>query len=344
MHTDSKQSWEKYKECELQEAHGLLTRLGIVLEAEQPHIGGERYLMSGRKLVLFGTYKGVRAVLKISSNADGKKEIRIERAAREKLQNLRFAYEVFVLPKELIFYDNGDFVVFVTAYIAQERTFLERPLREQFNLLLRALKSQEAVHATTSAHAREIRSTFGIWGAEEYMKHAALFLEEEVSAFLAAHREDIERYCGFLTHSDFLPHNLRVAGENIYLLDSSSLHFGNKHESWARVLNFMLLYNPELERALVHYLRDNRAEEEYTSLRAMRVYKAGYLVHFYKQSLARTEGALRELTEARIVFWRGVIRALIHDTPLETTVIEHYKAERDRLRSAEEKERQKELH
>lgn len=344
MQNDTRSQWERYKNQELQNSAGLLNRLGISLEHEQPHVSGERYLMSGRKLVLVGTYRGTRAIIKVSSAESGKQEIRAEHHARELLQQLRFAYEAFSFPQELLWHDTRDIVLFVTAYIEKEKNFVDQPNEEQFALLLRGLKLQEAVHATTAAHARTIQHTFPLWGAREYLRTAATYGEPEALQALTEGREALERYCGFLTHTDYVPHNLRVHNGEIYLLDSTSLRFGNKHESWARLVNFMLLHNPPLADALVQYVRDNRAPEEYESLRLMRIYKAAQLVYFYKHSLEKTEGNLRTLTEARIEFWRHVMRACIADTTLPTGVVDTYRAVRDSLRSEEERERQKNLH
>ena len=48
----------------------------------------------------------------------------------------------------------------------------------------------------------------------------------------------------------------------MYLLDHSSLRFGNKYEGWARFRNFTTFYNRPLEEALLLYMRNNRAEEK----------------------------------------------------------------------------------
>ena len=39
----------------------------------------------------------------------------------------------------------------------------------------------------------------------------------------------------------------------------------------------MVHHNPDLEKILSEYVRANRGEEEYLSLRLMRVYKLGFL-------------------------------------------------------------------
>jgi hypothetical protein len=161
---------------------------------------------------------------------------------------------------------------------------------------------------------------------------------------LKQNQNTLEQYCGFLTHADFVPHNVRVVNDTLYLIDQTSLHFGNKYESWARLLNFMLLYNRPLEQALLHYVRDNRTPEEYLSLRLMRIYKVTFLLCFYSENLEKTSDNLHELTLARIAFWLKALNSLIEDVPLSDEGIAAYKALRDRLRSPEEKQRQRELH
>jgi hypothetical protein len=364
------QVWEEYREQELARTSPILQELGFILDQEQAHIGGERFLMVGErdvggggyKLVLTGTRAsdGKRVIIKVSSDAKGKKEIRTERQARETLHALKFAYFTILSPQEILFTERKGITIFITAYIEQEKTFLERPIEEQFSLALVALKTQEGMHAATPSHINFIRDTFGIWDADTYLKSFGKFETQAIlfhsanpalvetfkkaKSYLQQHRETIEQYCGFLTHADFVPHNLRIEGNTIYLLDYASLHFGNKHESWARFLNFMLLYNRPLEAALLQYVRENRTPEEYFSIRLMRIYKLGFLLSFYAESLDKTSGNLRTLSEKRLDFWRTALESLLTDTPLSQEVIETYKNERDALRSEEEKERQKNLH
>jgi hypothetical protein len=160
--------------------------------------------------------------------------------------------------------------------------------------------------------------------------------------FFFAHRDVIDRYGDFLTHTDFVPHNLRIVGHDIYLLDHASIRFGNKYESWARFLNYMVIHNPQLERWLVQYVKNNRAGE-YLSLQAMRVYKDVFLIDFYARSLARTSGDLHALSVERLGFWVDVLACILDDREIPDETIAAYKTNRDRLRSAEEKLRQKEL-
>jgi len=368
--TEHKQKWDAYREQELANARRVLDGLGYSLDESQVHIGGERYLMTdkrdvgggGLKLVLLGRRQsdGKRAVIKFSSDQDGMREIQTEHNARHLITGLDFAYHAFASPEELLYKKSAGYTISISAYIEQETAFLKRSTEEQFALALKAFKTQEGVHATTYAHAKKIRASLGLLGARDYMDAFASFKREALAAdpgnaalaeafgnaeaFLADNAETIEQYCGFLTHADFVPHNLRILDNQIYLLDYASIHFGNKHESWARFLNFMTLYNRELERALVHYVKENRSAEEYASLRLMRAYKLGFLLSFYAGQLEKASGDLERLARARIDFWMKALAAIVEDRPLLAEVVRAYEETRDSLRSDEEKERQRELH
>jgi len=367
---EHKQKWDEYRARELKTARQTLSALGFALDEAQVHIGGERYVMMGNrdvggggyKLVLTGTRAsdGMRVVIKFSSDAEGMREIEAEHRARHLITSLDFAYHAFAAPRELLYSRTSSRALSIVDYIEQERTFLNRPLQEQFALALRAFKTQEGVHATTYAHARAIRAALGLLGSGDYLQMFDAFasaatrhapersdLREALKRsreLLERDRETIEQYCGFLTHADFVPHNLRVADDQIYLLDYASIHFGNKHESWARFLNFMMLHNPAMERALLQYVRDNRSPEEYLSLRLMRIYKLGFLLQFYASTLDKASGNLRLLAQERISFWLQALQSVLDDTPLSEAVIRDYKNVRDSLRSEEEKERQRQLH
>ncbi|MEK7109469.1 MAG: hypothetical protein AAB919_03500 [Patescibacteria group bacterium] len=348
--------WGEYRERELAGLRPILKELGFELAADQPHLGGERHLTrplgSGRKLVLVGRRDGARVIIKASSEAGGIKEIEHERTCREILERISFAYQTFLSPKELLFVCRGAYTILITEFIEQERPFVERPVEEQFALALKAFKAQESAHATTYAHARIIKNTFGEMRAAGYVKKIKRYTQEakphaalgEACNFLSHNMQTLEQYGGFLTHWDFTPQNIRVRGGDIYLLDHSSLHFGNKYEGWARLINFMALYNPPLAGALVQYVRDNRAPEESLALKLMRVYRLAELVRYYVGWLPNTEDNLNELAKARIAFWSEVLRAVLGDQEVPAAVIESYKQKRDSLRSEEEKLRQVGLH
>lgn len=333
----------------------LLAELGYRLDAKQPHISGERTLMGpiggGRKLVLLATdAHGTRVVIKASNDPKAIEEMEHERVCRDFLEKIKFAYEVFSSPKELLHARRRGYTVVVTKFIEQDTNFLDRPTKEQFGLALRAFKAQEGAHATTYEHARAIQSTFGEMRAKDYIEKLSEYARvtglPEALAFVEKHKETLEQYSGFLTHWDFTPHNIRVRGECVYLLDHSSLRFGNKYEGWARFINFMELYNPPLARALIQYVKDNRTREESESLRVMRVYRLVELIRYYHSWLPRTEGNLHDLAKARISFWTQVLETVLSsdDAVISESVVLEYKKTRDALRSEEEKERQRGLH
>lgn len=365
----AQQTWETYRARELERVKTWLEKLGFVLEEEQPHIGGERFLMTGARDVGGGGYKLVllgrrvsdqaRVIIKISSDKEGIREIKTERRAREILRTITFAYEKLHAPAELLYITGGTHTLSVTGHLPQDQTFLSRPLKEQLLLALQALKAQESVHATTSSHMKVIRKAFGVSSAPDYLESFTAFRIQatkdvpdpalaasfaRAARVLETERDTIDQYCDFLTHADFVPHNLRVHEGNVYLLDAASLHFGNKYESWARFLNFMVLYNRDLERALLQYLRDNRTPEELASVRLMRIYKLGTLLAYYARTLSQTSGELHTLNQKRIDLWRTVLDHLLDNREVPQEVITHYQEERDTLRSAEEKKRQEALH
>jgi len=285
---DPKGVWDAYVARERTALEPVLASLGYTLDHVQPHLGGERYLMqaitthSGRKLILLGTRMsdGKRVVIKATGDTSGTRELEHERVCRQALKEINFAYQVLFSPEELLFTTVGARTIFIQAFIEQESTFLARPLTEQFALALKAFKAQESAHATTYKHQRLIERTFGRMDSVEYLKTFERFGAPQAAyEFLQKNKDTIDQYSDFLTHTDFVPHNIRIANGKIYLLDSSSLRFGNKYEGWARFLNFMTLYNPALETALVQYVRDNRTPEESLALRLMRhaIYHSTFL-------------------------------------------------------------------
>lgn len=360
--------WGKYRERALATITPMLEKLGFELENAQPHIGGERYLMqavttaSGTKLILLGRRKkdGMRVVIKATDTLDGARELAHERKCRRVLQEINFAYRVFLSPEEILFMKRAGYTLSVQAFIEQENAFLARPLKEQFSLALRAFKAQESAHATTYGHERLVRKTFGSMNAAAYLDtfegfKRNIFRElpdgmipqhvlDEASKWLAEGREIIEQYCGFLAHTDFVPHNIRVKDRDIYLLDHSSLRFGNKYEGWARFVNFMTLYNPPLAEALTEYVHLNRTPEESLALKLMRIYRLGEIVWYYTDTLKKCSGNLCLLNGERVRFWAHVLTAVLHDEKVPPETIDNYRNARDTLRSEDEKLRQKDLH
>jgi len=352
---------------EFQTISALLKPIGFSLDERQPYTSGERYLaigMAGGKLVLAGTRDkdGTKVIVKASRQKDGKKEIESEKLSRDLMRSLSFADKKILIPEELYYGINGDYVFLIMRFIQQDKVFVAHTVEEQFFIALSAFEAQESFHATTYEHLRAIKGVFPVLSADEYLrdferlKNSVLSLYpdeslrvilEKTGIFLTAHRMEIDRYANYLTHTDFVPHNFRIMEHTLYMLDCvpnyATIHFGNKYEGWARFLNYMVLHSPKLERLLVTYVRQNRGEDEYLSLRLMRAYKLVFLLDFYARSLAKTTGDLHTLTLARLAYWREALVSVLEDRPLAKEVTEKYIATRDSLRSDEEKARQREF-
>ena len=362
MASDHQKLWQVYRETELRAVSPILEQLGFSLDKEQIHIGGERYVSGDKKLVLIGHRLSDKKKVIIKASSDPKmiEEIRAEYSGRQVLAKINFAYHIFFYPQEILFVESGAHTIFITEFIEQEATFTSRPLEEQFFLALKSFEAQEAVQATTYEHASIISRTFGIWDAQQYLNNFDKYSEqiltilsgqEKLKTLLATARDflgknsvTIDLYSDFLTHWDFVPHNLRISGNDIYLLDHSSLRFGNKYESWARFINFMTLYNPDLEQALLGYVKDNRGQQEFLSLRLMRVFRLTELIWYYANTLSRASGNLEILNKKRIDLWTNVLESVLSDKKLDEGMMANYRGLRDSLRDEEEKKRQEKLH
>lgn len=344
----------------LEDAQEVLAEHGFSLAEHQPYISGERFLMAKSKLVLAGTCleNSAKAVIKISNLENGKKEIRDEKNIRDLLESLAFANKTISFPKEVFFSDEKTYTIWVTEYIEQEKIFVEYPLEEQFFMTLRAFEAQEAFHATTFEHTRAIAPVFEIFDQKKYQEVFHTFVEtlekefgnreatstlSRAEKFFAENISIVNYYGRFLAHTDFVPHNFRIKNKEIYMLDCSAVHFGNKYEGWARFLNYMYIHNPTLERLLTEYIHTNRGEEEYLCLRLMRIYKAGHLLAYYARSLKDTTGDLHTLTELRLNLWNDILKCLLDDVTPKEKLATTYREKRNALRSPEEKERQKDF-
>jgi hypothetical protein len=348
----------------IEEVTEILESIGFELDAEQPHIGGERFLMSKEKLVLIGKRKSdnTKVAIKISSKELGKKDIREERAARDLLQSIAFTDKSLLFPKELYWGERGQYLIWVIEFIEQEEVFVAHSLDEQFFIAIKAFEAQEGFHATTYEHLESVKEIFPVLHAREYFKEFRNFIniiEEKVGAaalsetlseaeqFLKKNKSAIDEYSNHLVHTDFVPHNFRIRNNQVYLLDCSpeyrTMHFGNKYEGWARFLNYMIIHNPALEKLLNDYIKNNRDEADFLNLHLMRVYKIGFLLKFYADSLDQTQGDLRQLTLERIDFWHQILKYILANQEIPRELIDTYKGKRDQLRSIEEKERQREF-
>lgn len=349
---------------ELDTIRTLLKPLGFSLDEHQPYTSGERYLMAGGKLVLAGVQdaSGTKVIIKASNTKDGKHEIGSEKKSRDLMRSLSFADKKIVIPEELYYGTEGGYVFLIMRFIPQEKVFVAHTIEEQFFIALSAFEAQESFHATTYEHLKAVKEVFPVLSSVEYLKDfkrlkesiAHLYPDEALQKillkaedFLVENKVTIDRHANYLTHTDFVPHNFRLAEHTLYMLDCvpnyATIHFGNKYEGWARFINYMMTHNPELERLLSAYVRENRGEDEYLSLRLMRAYKITFLLEFYARSLSKTAGDLHALTLARLSYWREALIAILEDRPLSEDVRKQYIATRNSLRSEEEKERQREF-
>ncbi len=347
---------------ELKTVKALLKECHFDLDEIQPHISGERFLMqalttvNGQKYILKGTYKNQSVIIKVTRDEQGKNEINHERTCRQMLNQLKFAYDVFAVPEEVYHETIADYLVNAQLFIPQDKTFLERPLLEQFDFTIKAFGATERSRATTNKHIASITNIFGVYSLDNYLDNFTTFIATPqlnetskkilTSAYQIFNDKQVfvNQYNNFLTHTDFVPHNFRINNNRLYLLDFSAIRFGNKHEGWARFLNFMTLYNPDLEAACLTYFKNNRAAEENESLYLMRLYRLAELVIYYQKTLSRSHEELLSLNTARVVFWSDLLEATLNHSTISPGRRQEYIELRDRLRTPEEKLRQQGLH
>lgn len=331
---------------------------GVLLDTEQLHIGGERAVMSPHKYVLTGhtVNDNTRVVFKCAKHKSGVAEMKAEHTIRNGLADMPFAEQDLLLPKELFFGLTDGSTISITEFIEQTKVMFDYSLAEQFFMVLQGLEAQESFHATTREHRNQVTGLFPTFSPQKYIQTFKEFshnvtteipnlteLLSEAKLALETNTNILNTFDGYLMHSDFVPHNFRIKKKQLVLLDSSSFHFGNKYESWARLINFMEIHNPKLVPLLLNYIRNDRGENEYKDLQLMRIYKIGFLLNFYVNSLAKTDGNFHELTKVRITFWTATLKAVLSDTPVNMKDHITYVTSRDRLRTNTEKKRQREF-
>lgn len=354
MGNEKREAWRDTLAAELQEVTSIASELGYTVDAIQPHLTGERYIAGGATKLVLNSRKGEdRVVIKASKTPGGITELEREKAGRDSLTSFSFASDALKVPREIHFGTHGAYCVFITQFIEQKEVLFEKSLEERFFMALRALEAQESFHATTYEHLKEVRDRLPVFDAQAYIDSVTGFardcenlpgaaeLMRRVTEELTNNRILLERYGGYLAHFDFVPHNLRVDGHTLWILDFSELRFGCKYESWGRLVNYLLIHDQPLAEALLSYVLHERGNDESEALRVMRIYKAALLVAFYARTLPKTEGAFRELTELRAVLWMDITQKLLDRALFPEADAPAYIAQRNALRSAEETERQK---
>lgn len=339
-------------------AERILESLGFKLDSYQPHISGERQIKSLTKLILIGqNQNGQRVVIKTSRTASEKKRVGLERQIRQELEQLSKTVRGLLIPREVYYGQKNSFIFFITEFIEQPKIFVAHNLKEQFAMIKSAIESQEAVKGKTFPKLTGGRAC-PIFTEKKYLAELNRQInfinkncrDKKLRQTLAITRKLFQnkmglvaKYCGYLTHDDFCPHNFRVNNGQIHFLDYTAAHFGNKYITWARLLNYMTLHSPKLEQLILADFKKNRSGEDLECLRILRIYKTVFLIMYYVKISNKTAGRLLSLTRIRINFWHNFLQKLLENRPLSRAELSRYLKQRNGLRSPEEKKRQKEF-
>ncbi len=358
----TKEEWNKLVSNYLHElntlAHNL--KLNLKLDQDQPNIKGERFLMSGKKVVLIGELDNKRSVIKYSDDASGIAEMISERENKKKFLDLDFIKSKFFFPQELYWHNNGSQALLISEYIDQGVSFITLPNAKQFKLIINLLESLEGVYIITTSHLKQINKFKDIKSVDTYLKEYDSWQgtvkklrsdDKELITLLATCRaklidnyDNIKITSNYLTHTDLVPHNFRIRGDDIYFLDHTSLTFGNKYEAWARMINFMSIYNRELEHNLIEYIRRNRKAGEYEAFKAIRYYKLLQLIEYNSKSYEKSGGDLRSLCNSRIKLFKRILIATLNDSQLSEEDHAEFHQDLKKYRTKDEIERQKSIY
>lgn len=360
--TLTKEEWIKLVEISVSELKTLAIKqqINLELENDQPNIKGERFLMSGKKVVLIGRYNNMRAVIKYSNDKDGIAEMKSERENKKKFLNLDFIKSKFSFPPELFWYNSGGKAILISEFIEQGASFISMPNSAQFKIIIKLLESLEGVYIITSSHLKQVNKLKDTKNISDYINQYDTWMntvkslrgsDKELMNLLqigkdklAANYENLRMTSNYLTHTDLVPHNFRYRDGEIYFLDHTSLTFGNKYENWARMINFMSIYNRELESNLVEYIKRNRRGEEYKAFRAIRYYKLLQLIEYNAKSYEKSEGDLKKLCESRIKLFKRIFAATLNDTQLSLEHHTEFIKDLESYRAKDEIERQKSIY
>jgi hypothetical protein len=356
------EEWGKWKEENIKKMLEIfkLNGLEITLDKDQPNTKGERFLMSGKKLVLIGKQKNKKVVIKYSGDKSGIEEMESERENKHSFLSLDFIKSNFKFPGEIYWQRNKDYALMVTEFIEQGFSFIELPNDKQFYYMLSILESLDGVQATTTSHLKQITKSKHIKNAKDYLDQyldwcttimtlmskdrELMALLEKGKDIISAQLNLIQKYSSTLTHTDLVPHNFRIYNEEIYFLDHTSLIFGNKYENWARLINFMAIYNRELENNLVKYVKNNKSAEELLMLKIMRIFKISQLIEYNAKSYHKSEGDLKRLCSSRLKLFTRMLSSLMQDSNISDAHHKEFISDLNNFRTQEEKERQKSIY
>lgn len=333
-----------------------LEAMGFELLSNQPHISGERTYQSQTRLVLeaIHTETDQKVVIKTSKDPEYKKELRYEKEVRDLLERIDYADQALLSPKELFYIERDDYIFYISEYIEQDKVLGAHTLDEQFFMILPVLESMETFFISTYEMQKGVAKICPIYDYKryhdltlQYKESIETLLPEKKDLFDKAltyfedHQKEVEMFTGYLLHDDLVPHNMRIQGRKIYMLDHATMRFGNKYDTWARFLNYMTVHGPELKDKLYDYIQKERKREDYLSIQAMRVYKTFMILDYYVGVHNSTEGDIQALALVRMNFWADTLESIIEEKPVPQERIDEYVNARNNLRSKEETERQK---
>lgn len=357
MSIQARQKWDEKIKSELPIIRELLSTIGVTLDEIQPNLIGEKFLMKTDKFVLNGVYapEKARVIVKISNHKAGIKELEADRHIAQVVDKLSFSTEKIKTAKEYFYGDLGGYRVMVQEFLDQPEALIKLKLEDQYYISMRGFSVLESFYLAAKSHYKEVKSHFPILTGKDYLKTFSKYLKsvhkilndpsvdsklDDAYSLFKKHLKLIDKYSTYLVHEDFVPHNFRIYNNILYFIDHEALRFGNKYESWARYVNWMLVQNPPMEEKLVQHVQ-KIGPEDYLNLRMMRLLKCAQLITYYAETLAKTSGDTYTLNLRRFNLWLEVLVALTNDRKLHSSFIEEYKQARDVLRTDDEKQRQK---
>lgn len=357
MSIQARQKWDEKIKNELPIIRELLSTIGVTLDEIQPNLIGEKFLMKTDKFGLTGTYtpENAKVMIKASNHKNGIKELEADRKVSHIVDKLSFSNEKIKTAKEYFYGDLGGYRILVQEFLDQQKALIQLPLEDQYYISMRGFSVLESFYLTTKSHYTEVKKHFPILTAKDYLKTFSKYLknihnilndpivDEKLDQSYTLFRQNlklVDKFSAYLVHEDFVPHNFRVYNNILYFIDHEALRFGNKYESWARYVNWMLVQYPPMEEKLVEHVR-KLGTEDYLNLRMMRLLKCAQLINYYAETLAKTSGDTYDLNVRRFNLWIEVLVSLTNDRKLHPSFIEEYKQARDVLRTDDEKQRQK---
>lgn len=358
MQIDGKTLWEQKINKELPIIEALVLDLGYKLDAIQPNLMGEKFLMKVDKFILSATRikDNKKVIIKISKDKAGIKEIKNDRAASQNLKNLSFAKDTIKVAEEIFFKKVGDYQVYIVEFLEQKDSLMKLPLEEQFYITLRAFDILENIYLSTKEHKKLVKDKFPILKAEDYLKRFLKYrddinkilndpeVNEKVSFAKNVFKQNLDivkKFENFLVHEDFVQQNFRLQNGVLYFIDHEALQFGNLYETQARFLNFMMVHSPKLEKKYLEYFKQQNRPDKELALRMMRLFKCTQLLDYYAKSLEKSRGNEYKLSKVRFDFYLDVLENLSNNTPVHDSLVTEYENTRNSLRSKEEVERQK---